>query len=214
MINAKLTLILLGLIIPIVGIASDAKSDNKLPTSYQGLPLVENTRMGAVYAKPGVNLATYEKVMLNLVEVKFADVPSDTKNQLTANERKKLDRLFKEAFERELRKSGYALTETPADKVLKVDAAILDLYINAPRHNVSGRSYVFARNTVKMALAVELSDSLSNEILARAVDRRRSRDWPNARRMTSLDYWNDATRAFEYWAGILRDAMDEVREQK
>jgi hypothetical protein len=56
-------------------------------------------------------------------------------------------------------------------------------------------------------------DSVSGEILARLVDRRRARDYGVARWANSVTNRAEADRMFKRWAAQLRKAMDEVRAE-
>jgi hypothetical protein len=61
-----------------------------------------------------------------------------------------------------------------------------------------------------MTLVAELRDSVTGEILARAVDGRSGRNtgmWTVTNRVTNTA---DARRAIRVWARALRDALDEV----
>jgi hypothetical protein len=62
-----------------------------------------------------------------------------------------------------------------------------------------------------MTLVLELYDSASNEILARAIDRRRARNVGNIRWATSVSNRAAARRILRRWADLLVGRLDEVR---
>jgi hypothetical protein len=64
-----------------------------------------------------------------------------------------------------------------------------------------------------MTLVMELRDSVSGELLARAVDRRVSRGanaWTISNRMTNTA---EARHAFRTWAAALRRGLDELAQR-
>jgi hypothetical protein len=77
-----------------------------------------------------------------------------------------------------LSSAGFALAQAPAAvdgletvKVKKVDS--VDLFVNAPDTMAAGRSRTYAMNAGEMRLALEISDSVTGTVLARARDRKR-----------------------------------------
>ena len=58
---------------------------------------------------------------------------------------------------------------------LRVSAAIVNLYVTAPDTMSAGRSRTYTANSGQMTLVVELRDSVTGELLARAVDTQRGR---------------------------------------
>lgn len=61
---------------------------------------------------------------------------------------------------------------------------------------------------------LELYDSVSGEILARIVDRRRMGDYGGTMRWSSsVSNRADASRLFKRWADMLRKGLDEVHEE-
>lgn len=74
-----------------------------------------------------------------------------------------------------LARGGYKLVDEDGEDVLRVQAAIVNLYITAPSAAAPGRSRNFVANTGQMTLVAELRDSVTGQLLARAVDTVRGR---------------------------------------
>jgi hypothetical protein len=73
-----------------------------------------------------------------------------------------------------------------------------------------GRSRTYTASTGRMTLVAELRDSMTGELLARAVDARSGRSggtWQVTNRVTNTA---DARRAMGIWATALRQALDEM----
>lgn len=187
---------------------------------WDGLVLRPGTRLGAVFVKPDADVVAFKSVKLDPVQISFAanwDPNSDRRSQsrrLNAADiaaiRERLAELFQETFRAELARGGYTIVEASGPDTLRVTPAIVDLFITAPADTAVGRSRTYTSQTGRMTLVVELRDSVTGELLARAVDRRGGRStaqlqWTN--RVTNLA---DAQQAISVWAVALRRALDEM----
>lgn len=190
-----------------------------------GLHRVKNPAFGAAWAKPDADFAAYDKLILDLVSVSYKREPRGATHQrtgsnfvLTEEQMENLKRRFRGAFEEELSKSEhYELVETPGPRVLRANAAIIDLVVTVPPQSSVGRETVYTSSTGEMTLLMELRDSLSGEILARVADRREARSAGSAGGNT-LYYSGPgantyATRQiFRGWAQILRARLDQFHQ--
>jgi hypothetical protein len=119
--------------------------------------------------------------------------------------------LVREEFSRELERGGYKVTEESGPDVLEVRARIADLYVNAPDTMEAGRSYSFTMNAGEMTLVLELRDSETGQVLARAFDRREARETGQLNWTTSVSNEADARDIARRWARILHQRLDAAR---
>lgn len=190
-------------------------------TEWDGLVRQPGTRLDAVFVRPDTEgeIAAFRSVMLDPVSVSFArdfDPNRGTRSltrRVNADDliaiQENLATLFREVFREELVAGGYELVETPGPDTLRVTAAIVDLFINAP-DTAMGPTRTYTASAGRMTLVMELRDSVSGELLARAVDRRTSRGadaWTISNRMTNTA---EARQAFRTWAAALRRGLDEL----
>ena len=151
---------------------------------------VETKAVDAVYRRPDATLSGYSKLLLRLpVEVQFAknwkpESSSSVLYQMTPPDREKIKSELAQAFadvvRRDLEKGGYPLVTEPGADVLEIQAAIVNLYINAPDVSMqtAGSSRVYTTEAGEMTLILQLHDSVTGQLLARAYDRRsRFRQW-------------------------------------
>jgi hypothetical protein len=115
---------------------------------------------------------------------------------------------FQEEFSNELTKGGYKVVNEDGNNVLRVSAAIANLYITAPAKITSERSKSYTTETGRMTLVAELRDSVTNTLLARAVDTERGRESHNFMLTTSATNSADARMAISQWAGVLVKSLD------
>lgn len=187
---------------------------------WDGLVRQSGTRLGAVFVRPDAEIVAYKTVMLDPVEVSFARNWEPNRggrsqlNRLDAGDlaaiQASLAELFRETFRAELERGGYQLVDAAGPDTLRVTASIIDLYITAPDRTSAGRVNTYTANSGRMTLVAELRDSMTGEILARAVDARSARSsgtWSIANRVTNTA---DARRAMTVWARALREALDEM----
>jgi hypothetical protein len=117
---------------------------------------------------------------------------------------------FREIFTEELEDGGYPVVANAADHVLLIRPGIIDLDVAAPDTMSAGRSSSFTASPGAMTLVIELYDSVSNEILARAIDRERARNTGGIRWATRITNMDAAQKILRRWANLLVSRLDEV----
>jgi hypothetical protein len=189
-------------------------------TEWDGLVRQPNTRLNAVFVKPDAQIVAYRSVMLDPVQVSFDsnwDPNRGTRSmsaRLNADDiaaiKSDLAELFREIFRDELARGGYQLVDQPGPETLRVTPAIINLFINAPDVSAPGRTRTYTADSGRMTLVVELRDSETGTLLARAVDTQTGRSagmWTITNRVTNTA---DARRAIGVWASALRRGLDEL----
>ena len=124
-------------------------------------------------------------------------------------QRQWFEQTIREAFVKELGNSGrFTLIDQPGPGVLEIYGAIVDVVSHVPEEPI-GRSAVFLKSLGEATLIVELRDSVTHEVLARAVDRRAAENsFPT--RSKSVTNRSDIRFAAESWASLLRRRLDEL----
>lgn len=219
----KLLLLLSILALAIASTSAFAKKKDELPEyTVEGLKRVANPKsLAVVYAEPGANLSQYKRVYLAEAYVAFKknwkrDQNRGVHNRVTTRDmdriKTKVAELFMEVFKEELEKGGYELATERAPDVLIVKPAVIDLDVNAPDTMNAGRSRSFTTDAGSMTLYVELYDSETDDLLAKALD-------PTADRQTAFMQWQTGPanrqagkRMMRPWAVALREGLDRARE--
>ncbi|MEJ1972514.1 MAG: DUF3313 family protein [Lacunisphaera sp.] len=216
----------LGVLIAFAGCATTPPPD----TIPEGLVRVKDTQADLVYARPGVDFGKYTEFYLLEPSIAFrADFQGDmnfhggiaTGGMSGSDLQRMIDlgkKLLAEQFDTELAKGGFTLVHAPSARALAVRASISDLYINAPDANdlngTWGRTY--ANGAGSATLEIELYDSVSGQLLARAYDEKDDRNtsaaWRFQRdRMSNI---NDARAAFSDWAQMLVNGLKRAQAAK
>ena len=214
---------LLAMALTFAAIASLSVNSVEAPDiSFDGLVLEPDSEIALLYVKPGADFSGYNH--FKMLDAYVAFKKNWQRNTRVAGRRvsnKDMEKikveaavLLHESFRKELDEiGGYTFVEEPGDNVMILRPALIDLEITAPDIPVAGRVTQFVASAGAATLYLELYDSVSGEILARAVDRRRMQNYGTARWANSVTNRADAARLFEGWASLLRQGMDEVREE-
>ena len=218
----NLLIILSFILLATISVTTMAKSKKELPEyTVEGLKLVPGTKdIAIVYAEEGADLSQYDRVYLVEPYVAFKKNWQRDQNRGTIKVRTSdMDRikvnvkeLFMEVFTEELEKGGYELANERAEDVLIVKPAIIDLDVNAPDVMSAGRSNTYADHAGSMTLYLELYDSETDDLLAKALD-------PKADSRAGFMQWQTgpanraaAKRMMQPWAEALRKGLDRARE--
>jgi len=186
-----------------------------------GLHRVPDTRLRLVYADPDADLGVYSKLLLINPSVTFRkdwqrdinrDKPYNVTAQDTQNIRTKLAAMFKEILVSKLQAGGHVLVEEQGEDVLIVRPAILDLNISSPDTQRASSIRSIARSAGDMTLYLELRDSLTGDILAKALDHQM--DLSNITTFLTDKKRNEkaARRILDEWAEILVNGLDETMQ--
>jgi len=186
----------------------------------EGMELVKNSDLATVYADPGADLSVYKRIMLLDATVAFKK--NWKRDQNRGNVMKVKDRdmekiqaavaeMFRDVFTKELVEGGYAMADEPAEDVLLVKPAIVDLDVSAPDIQSSSVTRSFSESAGEMTLNLELFDSVTNDKIAKATDRKQDRWRGRMEWRTSVSNRSDTRRMMSGWAKALRSALDEAR---
>ena len=195
----------------------------KTPPEFndEGMQLVKDSDLAMVYADPGADLSIYKKIMLMDATVAFRKNWKRDQNRGIASLRvkdKDMERiqadvaeLFKDIMTKELVEAGYEMADTAGEDVLLVKPAIVDLDVFAPDIEGSTRVYSYSESAGEMTLNLELFDSVTEDKIARATDRKR--DWRRGylEWRTRVSNRADARRMITVWAKALTSTLNEAR---
>jgi hypothetical protein len=207
--------------------AALAAKEKPPEVTHDGLHLVPGTEVAVAWVKPRADFSDYDKIMILEAGVAFRKNWLIDKNRtsvyhITKNDVEKMKvemaQLFRETFIEVLaEEEGYPVVDGADADVLLLRPAIIDLDVTAPDVNRPGRSYNYAASAGAATLLLELYDSVSGEILARAVDRKAANYPGNVMRWSNkVNNRNEAKKILSDWAGLLRQRLDELhgKEEK
>lgn len=218
----KLLIRIISLAVAAYSLSTFAASRDYPEITEDGLHLLKDSKLAIVYVEPGADFAAYNRVMLISPEVAFKknwerNLRSGSASKISRVNTKKiksdLAREFETIFTETLTNGGYEVVEEAAEDVLLVRPSIVNLDITAPEQAGAGRTSNFTRSAGEMTLYVELYDSETGDLIAKALDRRI--DNPNNHGVytwtTTSSNMSAANKILRGWATILLNALDEAR---
>jgi hypothetical protein len=216
------TLLKSALAVLSLALAAAVVADDALPeVSHDGLHLLKNTKLRAVYMKPGANLDNYDKVALLACYVAFNknwqrnqnDEAIDLSDMITDQDmtriRTDLATEFNKVFTEVLTKAGHQMVTTGGTGVLIVQPAIVNLEVTAPDTMSPGMQQNFSASAGQMTLYMQLYDGKTGDIIARIIDPEAAGDdFVEVR--NSVTNMAAAEEVLRRWATILSNHLGEV----
>jgi hypothetical protein len=203
----------------LLSMVSGAAVAQQLPQEWDGLVRVKNSSLEHVYVRPNVEFKAYKRVRLDPVQVAMDKNwdPNSGKVGLRGGLssadvqriREDLSKMFRDVFAERLSKDGYPLVDTGGDDVLLVQAALINVYVTAP-DSASATTRSYAMETGRMTLVVQLADSVTGQMLARAVDTKEGSNTRGLQWANSVTNSVEAQKAIGQWADALCKALDTI----
>ena len=196
---------------PILATGSDAE------VTDDGLHRVDPTVMSAAWVKPDLDLTRYTKILFMPASVQFRDVPDRHYNVRTSTDVSEFP--ISDATRAQLREAwGQRLYEDLAEvepyeydkgvgrDVLVVQGFLIDIISGVPP-DIPGSSVSTIRDPWTVTIVLELRDSMSNDILARTIDRRRARGLINAAAV-----WGHTRTLVRSWSLLLCSRLEQLAD--
>jgi hypothetical protein len=164
---------------------------------------VAGSRVDEAYIQPNVNFSRYTRLYPYPLEIYYREGAGAP----TPENLERMRTIFREAFLAEIA-GDYEIVSEPARDALGVRASLVDLQDSAGGEEipVSGRLRELVANG-QLTFLMELSDSLSGEVLARAADRDQA--VVAEQDAAGPSNWAQAEAAAARWAGLFRNFLDE-----
>jgi len=199
-----------------------ANAAEKADATFDGLVPITVKGLDQAWSRQDTGLAQYTKIMVEKAEIQYRPVKpaalqydkplSQTEYPVSEEGKAFLEQLLDDTFSQELGKSKmFTLVQAPGPDVLKVRVSLLDVVSMVPKER-SGKAPIFLDSIGKATLVLELYDSQSNAILARAIDRGTA-DSPAWKMTTSSAETDTEVRELvTTWASILRSELEAVKQ--
>lgn len=189
--------------------------------SYDGLHAIDNSVFKAAWADPDIDFTRYNKIMPGGAFFEYRAVKktsgtsraraSATEFYIDEKAREKLKELTSEIFNEELAKSSrFSVTDAPGPDVLIIRGGLHDIVSKVPP-DIIGRGDIYLSSVGEITLILEVVDSMSGEVIFRAVERRAAeRGGGMAMRSNSVNTRSEVRRLIRRWATTLRDGLDSI----
>lgn len=187
--------------------------------TYDGLYPVRGSRADASWARPDADISKYSKIMLQGVGIEYRPGGASGKLyhsrssadyfDISEQQKDRFEATMREAFLKELQKSKhFTIVNEAGPDVLLIRGGLLDVVSYVPPDTV-GRSDIYLGRVGEATLVLEIRDSVSEAIIARAVDRRAAEN--TGRHLQKSNRAMNAAeirRVVTTWARMLRERLD------
>lgn len=187
--------------------------------SPEGLKLVPNTKVDALYLRDGVDFGAYDKFAMLECFVAFRanyalDQNSAQSFRVTPSDmlriKKQLAQQFQNVFVHELTAKGEKYVTAVGKGVLILRPSILNLDVAAPQTMNSG-SDTLTFNAGQATLVLEIFDSISSQLLARIIDTEVAGQSSIMISRNSMSNRADANALLKSWADRFATAWQNAR---
>jgi len=222
-----------GLTFLIGGLAGCAGSTPTIDTSpeaevtFDGLHEVKGGKAKEAWARPGVDLTQYSKIMLQGAGIEYRPGGESGRSwssrsrggpyEVSERQKTQFRALVVNVFLEELAKSEhFTLVEESGPDVLLIRGAVLDVVSWAPPES-HARGEVFISKVGEATLVLEMRDSITETVLVRAVDRRAAEShglYGDLSLSSPVTNQADVKRVIRNWAQLLRKRLDEFGAPK
>lgn len=190
--------------------------------TFDGLYEVKNSRADKAWALPGLDLKGYTKIMLQGAGVEYrpggeSGRTSFSRNrggpfEVTEQQKVRFEDTVRQAFLDELSQSeSLEIVSEPGPDVLLVRGALLDVVSYVPPDDLPGRVDVYLSSVGEATLVIEVRDSITGAILARAIDRQAAEGMSGmltqSNRVTNTA---EVRRVVRRWASALRQGLERI----
>ena len=189
--------------------------------TFDGLHRVDNSAFTDAWADPDIDFSRYDQWMGGGAFFEFRAVRktnSTTRASSSSSEfwiddasKARLEEEVSTVFQEELAASErFKQTEEPGPNVLLIRGGLHDIVSNVPPERV-GRTDIYLSSVGEATIILEVVDSMSGEVIARAVERRAAQR-PGGQAMISntVTTWAEVRRLARTWATRLRAGMDAL----
>lgn len=192
-------------------------------TTFDGLVRIDHSRFAAAWIDPDIDLTQYSKIIPGGAAFEFRNVQkvsasvarrsNENEFWISDSNRQRLIDTVSDVFTEELQRSEhFTLVEEAGPDTLIITGALHDIVSRVPPED-AGRSEIWLRSVGEATLIIELRDSLSNEVIYRAVERRAAENVGGQMiRANTATTWAEVRRWARRWAVRLRDGLDSIHQ--
>ena len=191
--------------------------------SYDGLHAVDNSIFRQAWADPDIDFSRYHRIMPGGAFFEYRAVKKSSSSSarrssssefyIDDDAREKLKAITEEIFAEELAKSTrFTVADARDHDVLVIRGGLHDIVSNVPP-DIIGRGDVYLSSVGEITLILEAVDSMSGEVIFRAVERRALDSSGMAMRSSSVTTTSEVRRVIRRWATTLTNGLDSIPKE-
>jgi hypothetical protein len=190
--------------------------------SFDGLHKVDNSAFHDAWADPDADWARYDQFIGGEAFFEYRAVKKTAKYSsvrppastdefyIDEGSRERLTREVTDIFTEQLSESTrFTRTEEPGQNVLIIRGGLHDIVSRTPPELIT-RGEIFIRSFGEATLVLEVVDSMSGEVIARAIERRAAGSSSSMTAANTVTTWAEVRRLVRRWAITLRNGLDNL----
>lgn len=168
----------------------------------QSFNVIQSDNVESVYIAANADFSKYSQLLADDMGIFF---PKDS--YTPPEDIQRIRQIFRSAFINELQ--GYSIVSTPGPSTMRVQASLIDLRNNVTPGTLSSlsREVRDIAATGELLFLMEMRDSESDAVLARAADSARTPTF--AMSEDAGTDWSSVEAAAQHWAALFRDFLDQ-----
>jgi hypothetical protein len=193
---------------------SDAATRDSSAINLDGLASVKSRSLDIAQVRPGTNFADYSGLFLSRPELAYR-TPDHSKKEyaLTEEQQTRFHEIVTQAFQSEFSKmQSMQVVGERGPGILELSVRIQDIVAKVAPGSLSpvGRGAAFLEASATATLVIELSDSVSNELLARGVDTSNVEGAAMRQGREMVTRWEGVEELSELWASVARTGVSSL----
>jgi len=160
----------------------------------------ESDNVDSAYIAVNADFGKYNQLLADEMGIYF---PQDS--HTSPEDIQRIRQIFRSAFIAELQ--GYKIVDKPSPNTMKVQASLVDLRNSSGSLMSLSREIRDIASSGELLFLMEMRDSESNTILARAADSAQTPTFATAAGSTTD--WSSVEAAAQHWAALFRQFLDQ-----
>lgn len=188
--------------------------------SFTGALMAKDT-IPASYVKPGIDLSTYNRVMVRPLNMDNIEVlkpaweqDNDEEWSFNPEDRAEIQELFLDAMQRELETNGgYALVSEPAADVMRIEVELLSItpYVKPGTPASDGEHVISTLGSGDVVVSAEFRDSTTRELLILIEGERTIGE--KYKELSRENHIKNVKSLFAKWGKRTREALDKAHNK-
>ena len=200
-----------------------AAQEEETETTFDGLVRIDKGAFKLSWADPDIDFTVYDKIIPGGAHFQFRAVKKTSSLQsqrsnrtefwISDKDKLKLEETVGDIFSEEISKTKmFEVVSEPGPDTMIIRGGLFDIVSRVPPE-MMGQHEIYLSSVGEATLVIEAIDSLSGEVIYRAVERRAAQTASTVvMPSNTVTNWAEIRRWAKHWANRLGKALDSIHE--